>query len=59
MAKDLLIFAEKLYSDQATVTEAPLICCLHNYDLYCTNYGLTKDSEINIFTVTLCQKLKP
>jgi hypothetical protein len=54
-----LKFAEKLYRDLAPATEAPppLICCLHNNELHCTNYGLTKDSEINVFTVTLCLTL--
>jgi hypothetical protein len=35
------------------------IWCLHNNVPYCTNSGFTKDTEINVFTVTLCLKLKP
>jgi hypothetical protein len=38
---------------------SPPICCLHNNDLYCTNYGWTKDTEIDVFTLRLCRKLKP
>jgi hypothetical protein len=57
-----LCFAKHLLSALATVTEeegpSP-IWCLHNNVLYCTNSGLTKDTEINVLTVTLCLKLKP
>jgi hypothetical protein len=61
MAKLMLNFADNLYRDLATVSEGPPICCLHNNDLYWTNCGLTKEREINVFTLTLplCLKLKP
>jgi hypothetical protein len=32
---------------------------IHNSDLYCTNHGLTKDTEINVFEVRLCLNLEP
>jgi hypothetical protein len=57
--KLLLKFSDKLFKDLSTVTTPSPICGLHNNDLYCTNYGLTKDTkdtEINVFT---CLQLKP
>jgi hypothetical protein len=37
----------------------PFISCLHNNVLNCANYGLTKDTEIKVFTLKLCLKLQP
>jgi hypothetical protein len=48
-------FAEELYRDLATVTIAPSIVYI---PMTCT-VALTKNRKINVFTVTLCLKLKP
>jgi hypothetical protein len=54
----LLKFAEKLYRALTAVTEAPPLYVVYKTMSFpVKNYSLTKDSEINVFTVTLCLKL--